>query len=173
MGALNRIEDMMDSFGASTILPEHAAELGPAMMRMRAMAAQVQGTGVINPSEVETINATLPDASSLVGMGTGRFLATLRGWRSEIEGAVRSNLEDLGTPPAEIELAMRELRGGEGAATTSTGRAREGSVPDEPLRVRTASGAVRTLAPAMRAQWEALSDEERREVIGEDFEVLP
>lgn len=162
MDALREIEAIGGRYGASAaISPEAAAELEPYMMTLRGMAADVQGTGVINPTEMPAINAALPDATSITGMTFGRFQGALRSWRSLVETGVRHGLEDYGVADADTERAMRALRSGrrvERARTSSRsgGDAGASTVTDS-VRVRGPDGTVRRV-PADRIPENGLPD---------------
>lgn len=157
MDALREIEGIANSEGMGAVIdPSVAARLEPYMMTLRGMAADAQGTGVINPSEMPAINAALPDATSLSGMSLGRFRGALREWRNLVETGIRHSLEDYGVSDEETRSAMGALRSGERTRRAPDRRGASSSGPT--VRVRDADGRVSSV-PA--EAWAELPEEER------------
>lgn len=123
MTTLGRIRALGEAAGWSgAISPEVAARVRPMLMQLRSMAAAIQGTGVINPSEVEVINAALPDPTNLEGLTFGTLQASADSWQDLLEDTVRGNLGDTGIGVQEgadavigrLRAAMRHGRSGGG-----------------------------------------------------------
>ena len=153
-GAVERIA-ASHSRAERVVSPEMARELAPHLMRMRGMAAAVQGTGVINPSEMEAINAAIPDPTSManiIGMPWDTLEANLREWRTRVLEDMRINLESVGADEDSIRYAERYMR----RAGTADARSRA-SAPDSggeaAVRIRLPDGSIR---PITRASYDAL-----------------
>jgi hypothetical protein len=113
MDALGRLEAVARRAGPSArIDPTIAAEIAPDMLLLRGMAAQRQGSGVINPGELPVINAAIPDPQSLSGQLLGTLATNARVWRSSVVDGVLRHAESLGA--SDIEAVRRGVmtRGG-------------------------------------------------------------
>lgn len=129
MANLGAVEQIAGRYGATGVVSrEAAAEMRPRLVTLRAMVAQMGNTGVINPTEVPTINAALPDPTSIEQMTIGDFGSQLRAWRSQVETSVRSQLLSRGVDEPGVERAVGMLRTGRGAARPTARAAPEGSV---------------------------------------------
>lgn len=166
-GAMSRTDSLraLDEIGRrygpqSVINPRAAGELGPHLMALRAMAADIQGTGVINPSEVETINNALPNPSSLSGQTFGTLQGSLRNWRRVLESKIAAGMRARGVDDAGVQRTVQALRTGRfaaqqqrtaqgGGAPSATGgdrvriryQGRELTIPRERLEAAQADGA--------------------------------
>jgi hypothetical protein len=161
--SLGEIDRIAQRYGASGVIsPEVAGELGGPLSRLRAMVAQLQNTGVINPSEAPAIEAMLPDPRSLAQMTFGTLQGRLASFRRELESAVESELVARGVADDGIDTALGYLRGGRVAR--GGGSSRGGGDSAQPqaggtVRVRrTSDGSVREVP---RAAWERASAEQR------------
>lgn len=161
--SLGEIDRIAQRYGASGVIsPEVAGELGGPLSRLRAMVAQLQNTGVINPSEAPAIEAMLPDPRSLSQMTFGTLQGRLASFRRELESAVESELVARGVQDDGIDTAIGYLRGGRVARGSGGGGAARSVQPqtgEATVRVRRISdGAVREVP---RATWERASAEQR------------
>lgn len=132
--SLGEVERIAQRFGATgPISPEAAGELGGPLSRLRAMVAQLQNTGVINPSEAPTIEAMLPDPRSMSQMTFDTLQGRLQSFRHELDSQVESALITRGTSPEEVRTALGLLHGSTGHAARRTSAATpEGSTPAVP-----------------------------------------
>ena len=92
--------------------PEHdrvVGELEAARSQLLAGVAQVRNTGVINPSEMPSIEASLPDPTSIRQWATGSFANRLRSWRGQFEGQLRTALVSASVPEEQIGAVTRQL----------------------------------------------------------------
>lgn len=158
MDALRRIRSTTAEHGVSArITPAIRAQLETNMFPLRHMIADIQGTGVINPSEMAAINAALPDGTSMLDMTVGSFNARLNEWQRLVEDAIRHRMTDMGVNDEEVGRAMgalrsggRIVRGGSRApAEGGAGGAEGGEAPaGGTVRVRVlATGAIANLPP--------------------------
>lgn len=107
------VEEIANRYGTTGVLsPEARAEMRPRLVTLRAMVAQMGNTGVINPTEVPTINAALPNPTDVEQMTVGDFRAQLRAWRSQLDASVRSGLVARGVDDDGVRAAMGMLHGG-------------------------------------------------------------
>jgi hypothetical protein len=115
------------------------------------MVTQIQNTGVISPTEMESINSTLPNPSDLQQMTFGEVNTRLRSFRSQLEAGVSSGLLAAGVDDAGRAAAIRMLRSG------STGGGQRRAAPAQPAQggdtvtVRAPSGEERRV-PRARAR---------------------
>ena len=155
--SLGEIDRIAQRYGASGVIsPEVAGELGGPLSRLRAMVAQLQNTGVINPSEAPAIEAMLPDPRSLAQMTFGTLQGRLASFRRELESAVESELVARGVEDDGIDTAIGYLRGGRVARGGGSSRSGSGSAQPQSggdtVRVRRLSdGATRRLSAAQAA----------------------
>lgn len=107
---LAQLEDIARRYGGlrARISPEAAAEVRPALLAARGMAAAIQGSGVINPSEVPTINAALPNPQDLTAMTFGQFNQSLRSWRRLLQSSIVSQLRSRGVDDVGIDRVLRQ-----------------------------------------------------------------
>jgi hypothetical protein len=150
---LRAVEGVARRYGAGGVIsPEARAEMRPRLITMRAMVAQMGNTGVINPTEVPTINAGLPDPTNLEQMTVGDFSAQLAAWRSQLEATIRSGLVARGVDEDGVRTAMTMLHGRRAAPRAAAGGA--ASAPAAGVRVRHPDGRTGTIPRAQieRAQ---------------------
>lgn len=115
IGAFERLRGIAREFGPTAIIsPEAAARVRAELIPLRHMVADLQGTGIINPSEVPVINAALADPTSLHTITFGTLNGAIDEWRRLSERGVRSTLANRGVVEAEQETAIQELFGGLG-----------------------------------------------------------
>lgn len=139
-GALGQIENVASRFGASATIDRNAAgEMAAPLTRLRAMVANLQNTGVINPSEAPAIEAMLPNPSSLAQMTFGDLQSRLGSFRGELERAVESQLVARGVDDSGLENARRMLRGMR-SAPGGRARADARATPAAPAAAPAASG---------------------------------
>lgn len=156
MAALGEIERIAGRYGPSAAISREAAgELAAPIASMRAMVANLQHTGVINPSEAPAIEAMLPNPQSLSQMTFGDLQSRLRSFRGALERAVDSELETRGVAPEGRRTALGLLRGRGGPAQPSAGPTFTVTAPDG----RTRTG--------------PLSDEDRRRLESAGYTVEP
>lgn len=124
------VEGIAQRYGTSGVLsPEARAEMRPRLVTLRAMVAQMGNTGVINPSEVRTINEALPNPTDVEQMTVGDFRAQLRAWRSQLDASVRSQLISRGVDEDGVRTAMGLLHGGSHRRTSGSPTAAPGAQP--------------------------------------------
>lgn len=156
MAALGEIERVAGQYGRGAVISREAAgELAAPIASMRAMVANLQHTGVINPSEAPAIEAMLPNPQSLSQMTFGDLQSRLRSFRGALERAVDSELETRGVAPEGRRTALGLLRGRGGPAQPSAGPTFTVTAPDG----RTRTG--------------PLSDEDRRRLESAGYTVEP
>ena len=113
--ALARMERVASQAGLAALVPgtpEHdrvVGELEAARSQLLAGVAQVRNTGVINPSEMPSIEASLPDPTSIRQWATGSFANRLRSWRGQFEGQLRTALVSASVPEEQIGAVTRQL----------------------------------------------------------------
>jgi hypothetical protein len=155
IATFQRIGQIADQAGpAVTIDPQTAARIGAEMIPLRSFVAQMQGTGIINPSEVPVINAALTDPRQLSNYTFGTLRSGIDEWRRLSERNVRATLANRGVSEAEQETAVRQLFGGM-TVRAARGAGRPGvQAPAPPtggqVRMRRPDGSNR-LVPADRA----------------------
>lgn len=152
---MRAVDGIARRYGAGGVIsPEARAEMRPRLVTLRAMVAQMGNTGVINPTEVPTINAALPNPTDAEQMTVGDFNAQLTAWRSQLEASVRSGLVARGVDEDGVRAAMTMLHGRRAApragAAGSTATAegvrvrhpdgRTGTIPRERLDAARARG---------------------------------
>jgi hypothetical protein len=152
--ALGEIETLLGGHGAGTVInPALLAEIEPSLVTLRAMVAQIQGTGIINPGERPLIDATLPDPSSLSGWTLGRLAAAMRGWRRRLDGATSSVLESAGVDDEGIDRGVQYMHGHRSPSV------RHSSAPSVPTATPTDAptdghaGQVLYVGPSGRRAW--------------------
>jgi hypothetical protein len=125
---LGQIHEEYGGLG-SRISPEAQQRIRPRLVTARGMVAQLGNTGVINPGEVPTINAALPDPNSLTQMTFGTFNSALEEWQRMLEESVSSQLGSAGVDGAGIQRVLGALRtgswsqgGGQGAPRSQPGQ---------------------------------------------------
>jgi hypothetical protein len=115
------------------------------------MVAQLQNTGIINPSEAPAIEAMLPNPASLAQMTFGDLQARLGSFRGELDRAVDAQLAARGVDDTGRAEALRQLHGaarGRAGAQQSGGGAR--------FRIsRDGQSSERALTPEQRRRVEA------------------
>lgn len=150
MENMREVEGIARRYGVSgAFSPEARSEMRPRLVTLRAMVAQMGNTGVINPTEVPTINAALPDPTSMEQMTVGDFRAQLTAWRSQLEANIRSGLVARGVDDDGVRSAMTMLHGRAAPRAASAG-----SAPSTSVRVRHPDGRTGTIPRAQleRAQ---------------------
>ena len=96
---------------SARISPSARAEITPRLTVARGMVATLGQTGVINATEVPTINAALPNPADLEQMSFGTFNTRLQTWQSMLEERVRAELTVNGVDDAGVQAALRMIRG--------------------------------------------------------------
>jgi len=170
MGAMRRLETVAREAGFAERLadPEFGSRIAADIGRMRGMAAIANGTGVINPSEMEMINRMIPDPASGREIVADAFPAQLNAWRNQFTGILRTRLGDLGVPEDELSAAMTALITG-GRVAPSGGSApaaegAEGGAPPAGIRIRRRDGSGEitippgTRMPANMERWEVVPE---------------
>lgn len=163
IGAFERLRGISHEYGPATLIsPEAAARVRAELIPLRHMVADIQGTGIINPSEVPVINAALSDPTSLSTVTFGTLNGAIDEWRQLSERGVRSTLANRGVNEAEQQVAIDQLFGGMtvgGARGHSTHRAAAAPLATSPaaatIRVRMPDGSVHQGPASARAQIEA------------------
>lgn len=163
--ALDRMQALSSRFGANAIVsPQARAEISAELPALRAMVAQLQNSGIINPGEAPLINATLPNPSDLQQMTFGEVGIRSNSFKRQLEASVRAGLETRGVDEAGITRAMAGLRGrgfsGGGAAPTG-GRPSARRTQGATITVRSPNGTTRDVP---RGWYEHL-DERRRNAL--------
>jgi hypothetical protein len=151
MLSLNRLNEIGQQYGGASarISRDAQARVVPELTILRSMVAQMGGTGVINPSEVPTINAALPNPGDLEQMTFGTFQSRLGTWQRILSDKVRATLDTAGVSGEGIDRALSGLRSGFGGGRNVT-------------RFRGPDGAVyrlsdpRAIERARAAGWEAM-----------------
>lgn len=151
MLSLNRLNEIGQQYGGASarISRDAQARVVPELTILRSMVAQMGGTGVINPSEVSTINAALPNPGDLEQMTFGTFQSRLGTWQRILSDKVRATLDTAGVSGEGIDRALSGLRSGFGGGRNVT-------------RFRGPDGAVyrlsdpRAIERARAAGWEAM-----------------
>lgn len=141
LDAIARLESVSQRVGARAVIdPRISAEIAPDILRLRGMAAQTQGSGVINPSEAPILNAAIPDPTSLRGQTMGDFAANVRAWRASVTDGVTRHASSLGVDDDGIGRIEAGLR--------RRGAFRGGPAPQATGAASTADAAPRPTAPA-------------------------
>jgi hypothetical protein len=110
--SLRSIREVQQRYGVQAVIdPRARAELAAPLQRMLTRISQMRSSGVIQPSELPTIEAFLPDPSSGRQITIGEFDARMRSFMRDIEDEVRSTLEADGADAQSIENALRYVRG--------------------------------------------------------------
>ncbi len=159
-GSLRTLEGITRDRSAveRAISTETAAAIAPALMEMRAVAARIQGTGVINPSEMAAINAALPDPTSLRGMTFGAFQSALNAWRSSIARHMNTAMESSGIARDDRAYVIRRAVGSGSAESAESAPARSAPAAaptGEVVRMRRPDGTTRRVPSANAAAAEA------------------
>jgi hypothetical protein len=156
--SLQRVGEIGRRYGgvSAAISREAQAALVPELTQLRGMVAEIGGTGVINPSEVPTINAALPNPAELQQMTFGTFDARLSQWRRSVEDRMRANLDSRGVSEAGIQRAIRALWQGGFSRLDSGAAASETQRSEGPLYVVSRNGRAGRPRPLTPEQREAL-----------------
>ena len=158
MLSLNRMSDIAAQFGGASarISPQARAAITPELTLLRSMVAQMGNTGVIQPSEVPTINAALPNPGDLEQMTFGSFDSRLSQWQRIVSDRARSALETRGVDGPQVDRALRALRVGFAAADRGEGAAprRTGSRTIRVTNPETGRSIIRPDTPEERARAE-------------------
>ena len=162
MLSLGRVGEVAERFGgpAARISPQARAAIVPELTLLRSMVAQMGNTGVIQPSEVPTINAALPNPGDLEQMTFGSFDARLSQWQRIVSDRARSALETRGVSGPQVERALRALRVGFAAADRGEGGER-----------RQRQGTIRITRPDGRSITRPDTPEERQRAEDAGFDV--
>lgn len=161
MGGLRRVDAIAQRFGRSgAINPEARAQIVPELALLRSMVAQMGGTGVINPSEVPTINAALPNPADLEQSTFQTFGARMAQWRQILEDGVQAQAASLGVDEEGTRRLVQGLRagsvaprggsGGEGAPAATQAPTRRLIGPDGRPRAATPEQIERYSRPGAR-----------------------
>lgn len=149
MANLREVESIANRYGVTGVVsPEASAEMRPRLVTLRAMVAQMGNTGVINPSEVPTINAALPNPTDLSQMTVGDFRAQLGAWRSLLESSIESGLIARGVDEDGVRRAMGTLRGQRPTPRAAAPRGAAPAAQAESVRVRHPDGRTGTIPRA-------------------------
>jgi hypothetical protein len=150
-GALGEVERVAGRYGSSALVDRRAAgEMAAPLTRLRAMVAQLQNTGIINPSEAPAIEAMLPNPSNLAQMTFGDLQARLGSFRGELDRAVDAQLAARGVDDTGRAEALRQLHG---AARGRAGAQQSGGAR---FRIsRDGQSSERALTPEQRRRVEA------------------
>lgn len=152
IAAIGEMRRIAREYGAAaTISPEARQRINAALMPLRALAAQTQGTGVINPTEVPVISAALANPASLGQTTFGTFAAAADQWERSIENRLRGGLRGLGVPDDGIASVIGQARGGipGGSGGGNRGNAQRQEAQGETVRVRNReTGAVGSIPRA-------------------------
>jgi hypothetical protein len=108
---LGQIHEEFGGLG-TRISPEAQQRIRPRLVTARGMVAELGRTGVINPGEVGTINAALPDPNSLAQMTFGTFNSALQEWQQMLEENVRAQLGGAGVDDTGVQRVIGALRTG-------------------------------------------------------------
>jgi hypothetical protein len=122
------LRDLGGSGVVGSLNPEQRASVVARLTAARGMVAVLGRTGIINPSEVPAINATVPNPSDIEQMTLGTLGARVRTFQGLLEDQIRSSLLARGVDDEGIDRAMGMLRTGRGAARPAARAAPEGSV---------------------------------------------
>lgn len=134
--ALGTIDRIARERGASaTVDPRVEADLVAATQAMMAMVAEMRNTGVINPGEAPTIQAAIPNPTSLRQTTLGEVQRRVNSFRSLLEDRVRARLGVLGVSEDDQGRVARWLRSGSVGGGAAQGRAAPAGGP-QPDRVR-------------------------------------
>jgi hypothetical protein len=151
LGAIGEMRRIAREYGAaSAITPEARQRIEAALMPLRALAAQTQGTGVINPSEAPIINAALANPASLGQTTFGTFTAAADQWERSIENRLRGGLRGLSVADDDIDAVIAQARGGVrgGGGGGNRGNAQRQETQSETVTVRAPDGTTRTIRAA-------------------------
>jgi hypothetical protein len=144
--SLTAVEEIGRRYGPRSVIdPRAAAELAPHMLSLRAMAADLQGSGIINPGEVPVINAALPSPDSLRGQTFGTVQGSMRQWRQLLESKVSAGLRARGVNEAGVRRAVGAMWSGgrfEAPRASQQQQSTEGRV-----QMRSPNGSTRWVAP--------------------------
>lgn len=137
--AVSRVEELARAGNlADRLDPATAQTAAPRIMELRSVAAQIQGTGIINPSEVPVINAALPDPTSLRQMTFGQFQSSIHEWKSVLDDHLRAGLIGHGVDDEGVTEALRLIHGG----ATRPRPAAAGAGQSDRIRVRLPNGTI-------------------------------
>lgn len=149
----HRYEDMglMDRAWAVMSPTQRAqtdADARAATSAMMAMVANLEGSGIIGPSDMPRIQAAIPDPNSPAQELLGTLGERIAAFNDAVEYGVRAQLSSRGVSEEGIAEALRVIRGGathhEGASPRATrpspaapsGPATAGSILDDIIRAR-------------------------------------
>jgi hypothetical protein len=140
----------------SRISPQAQQRIRPRLVTARGMVAELGRTGVINPGEVPTINAALPNPDSLTQLTFGTFNAALQEWQQMLEESIRAKLGTRGVAPDQIERVISSIRtgswsqgGGQGAPRSQSGQ--QAAPQGDTVRVVSPDGRTGTIPRARLA----------------------
>lgn len=162
--ALGTIDRIARERGASaTVDPRIEADLVAATQAMMAMVAEMRNTGIINPAEAPTIEAAIPNPTSMRQMTLGEVQRRVNSFRNLLDQRVRAQLSANGVDEAGQEQISRWLRSGSmgGGGAGAQRAAPAGGPQSDMVRVRRPDGSERSvprrLAERARARgWEVI-----------------
>lgn len=162
--ALGTIDRIARERGASaTVDPRIEADLVASTQAMMAMVAQLRNTGIINPAEAPTIEAAIPNPTSMRQMTLGEVQRRVNSFRNLLDQRVRAQLSANGVDEAGQEQISRWLRSGSmgGGGAGAQRAAPAGGPQSDMVRVRRPDGSERSvprrLAERARARgWEVI-----------------
>lgn len=144
MSGLRRVEAIAQRHGRmGAISPAARAQLTPELTMLRAMVADMGGTGVINPTEVPTITAALPDPSNAEQATFETFGDRLEQWKRILEDGVRARATVMGVSPDSSRRIVQGLRTGR---IPDASRPAAATAPAGRVRVRRADGQTGTVS---------------------------
>lgn len=163
---LRGLSSIHESFGgiSARISPQARARIAPRLTTARGMVAVLGNTGVINSTEVPTINAALPNPEDLEQMTFGTFNARMQEWQSQLDDNIRAELSVRGVDDAGINRVLATIhtnswsRGG-GRAEGARAQAQQTAPAGDRVNIRGPNGEVRSIP---RATWEANRAERER-----------
>lgn len=168
--ALSAIDAMARRYGATAAInPQARADYESLLPTMLSMVAELQNTGVIQPSERPAIEAILPSPADLEQMTFGTLQRRVQNYQRQLEGRLRAQLVGFGVDDEGINEALGMLRGGGGGAGGGQSRRRRPNETSggDSVRVRINGGQERALP---RARLEEL--QRRAAERGDRVEVL-
>ena len=134
LSSLNDIASEGGTLGA--LSPRQRGLVAPRLAIGRGMVANLARLGIIQPSEVDNINGTLPNPNELEQMSLGTLQSRLTAWRGLLEENVRAGLSAHGVDDDGVERAIQFLRSGRGMRRPSESSQPSRTTPADMVRVR-------------------------------------
>ncbi len=118
--------------GVASLSSTARSRLESRLSAAMAMVAEVRNTGVINPGEMDSIQAALPNPNDLEQMVvSGQVEERARAWSQLMRESLASYLESRSVPADQIDLALSRLSAGGGSGGGGRGRTRRMSPEEE------------------------------------------